>query len=59
MNDASTRETIARVYREESARALATLIRLLGEDVRRLAEAQREVDAAIEVENVKRPENFR
>jgi hypothetical protein len=33
--------------------------RLLGEDVRRLAEAQREVDAAIEVEGVKGPENFR
>jgi RNA polymerase sigma-70 factor (ECF subfamily) len=31
VNDASTRETIARVYREESARALATLIRLLGD----------------------------
>jgi hypothetical protein len=30
----------------------------LGEDVRRLAEAQREVDAAIEVEG-ERPENFR
>src|SRR5213075_435864 len=31
VNDSSTRETIARVYREESARALATLIRLLGD----------------------------
>ena len=31
MSGASTRETIARVYREESPRALATLIRLLGD----------------------------
>ena len=31
MSDASTRETIARIYREESPRALATLIRLLGD----------------------------
>jgi RNA polymerase sigma-70 factor, ECF subfamily len=31
VSDASTREAIARVYREESARALATLIRLLGD----------------------------
>jgi RNA polymerase sigma-70 factor (ECF subfamily) len=31
VSDASTRETIARIYREESPRALATLIRLLGD----------------------------
>jgi RNA polymerase sigma-70 factor (ECF subfamily) len=31
MSDSSTRETIARVYREESPRVLATLIRLLGD----------------------------
>jgi RNA polymerase sigma-70 factor (ECF subfamily) len=31
VSGASTRETIARVYREESPRALATLIRLLGD----------------------------
>ena len=31
MSDSSARETIARVYREESPRALATLIRLVGD----------------------------
>jgi RNA polymerase sigma-70 factor, ECF subfamily len=31
VSDASTRETIARIYRDESPRALATLIRLLGD----------------------------
>ena len=33
--------------------------RLLGEDVRRLAEAQREVEVVTAVEGAKRPENFR